>query len=189
MKIGLLGGSFDPIHNGHIEIAQAALQQNFVQQVWFIPSYIHPLKDSNVHADFEQRLSLIKKALATLPHCEAHDFEKRSQNPSFTQKLMLYLYQNFPQHEFYFMTGYDIIPDLPKWYNYPWLKENVNFLIITRSSSQNIDNADELKHHQFLHIPPVDISSTQIRNLAAQGKSIHGLVPHIIEPDIIEIYK
>jgi nicotinate-nucleotide adenylyltransferase len=189
MKIGLLGGSFNPVHNGHLKIAQAALKQNFVQQVWFIPSYIHPLKDHLGSADFSKRFDLIKKAIIPLPECQAYDFEKRSKNPSYTQKLMQYLYQEYPQYEFHFMIGYDIIPELHKWYNYDWLKDNLNFLIITRTINDTISAIKELKHYQFLNIPPIDISSTQIRNLIRQGKSIHGLVPENIEPDIIEIYR
>ena len=61
MKVGLLGGSFNPIHNGHIKIAQSAIESSIVQQVWFIPSYIHPLKDHKGNADFDQRMMLIKK--------------------------------------------------------------------------------------------------------------------------------
>lgn len=189
MKIGLLGGSFNPVHNGHLKIAQAALNQNVVQQVWFIPSYIHPLKNNQDSADFHKRLELINKALALMPDCQAYDFEKRSQNTSYTQKLMQFLSQKYPQHEFHFMIGYDIIPELHKWYNYDWLKENLHFLIITRTIDNSISALKNLKYYQFINIPPIDISSTQIRNLIRQGKSIQGLVPECIKADVIKIYK
>ncbi len=189
MKIGLLGGSFNPIHNGHIEIALAALKQDLVQQVWFIPSYIHPLKNHNGSADFHSRLTFIKKAIANLPDCFACDFEKRFENISFTEKLMKFLFQRFTEHEFHFMIGYDIIPDLNRWYNYNWLKDNVNFLVITRQIEKDISAINDLKSCQFLKITPINISSTQIRNLISQRKSIKGLVPEAIESDIIEIYQ
>ncbi len=189
MKIGLLGGSFNPIHNGHIEIALAAIKQDFVQQVWFIPSYIHPLKNHNGSVDFVSRLELIKKAISNLPDCLACDFEKRYENISFTEKLMKFLYQRFPEHNFHFMIGWDIIPELNRWYNYSWLKDNVNFLVITRLIEQDISATNDLKSCQFLKIAPINISSTRIRNLISQRKSIKGLVPEIIEQDIIEIYQ
>ena len=189
MKIGLLGGSFNPVHNGHLKIAQAALKQNVVQQVWFIPSYIHPLKNHLTNANFQLRLDLIKKTIALLPDCQAYNFEKRSQNPSYTQKLMQYLFQEYPQHQFHFMIGYDIIPELHKWYNYDWLKNNLNFLIITRTINDTISALKNLKHYQFLNITPIDISSTQIRKLIKEEKPIHGLVPESIELDVIKIYK
>jgi len=188
MKIGLLGGSFNPIHNGHIKIAQAVIESQIVQQIWFIPSFIHPLKDHKGNANFDQRLDLIRKTIINLPNLKVQDFEKRSSDPSYTQKLMQFLYKSYPQHEFIFIIGYDIIPELNRWYKYSWLKENLNFLIVTRTIDQDISLASDLKHHQFLNIPPIDISSTQIRDLLAQGKSIHGLVPAAIEKDIFQIY-
>jgi len=188
MKIGLLGGSFNPIHNGHIKIAQAVIESQIVQQVWFIPSFIHPLKDHKGNADYDQRLGLIKNAIINLPDLKVQDFEKRSSDPSYTQKLMQFLYKNYPQHEFMFIIGYDIIPELNRWYKYSWLKDNLHFLIVTRTIDQDISLASDLKHHQFLNISPIDISSTQIRNLVAQGKSIHGLVPENIELEVYKIY-
>jgi len=189
MKIGLLGGSFNPIHNGHIKIAQAVIESQIVQHIWFIPSFIHPLKNHKGNADFDQRLDLIRKAIIDLPDLIVKDFEKRSSEPSYTQKLMQFLYKSYPQHEFIFIIGYDIIPELNRWYKYFWLKDNIEFLIVTRTIDQDISLASALKHHQFLNISPIDISSTQIRNLVAQGKSIHGLVPAVIEKYIIQIYR
>ena len=188
MKIGLLGGSFNPIHNGHIKIAQAVIESRSVHQIWFIPSYIHPLKDHKGNADFDQRLDLIRKAIIDLPYLKVKDYEKRSSDPSYTQRLMQFLYKSYPQHEFIFIIGYDIIPELNRWYKYSWLKDNIEFLIVTRTIDQDISLASDLKHHQFLNIPPIDISSTQIRNLLAHGKSIHELVPENIEPEVYKIY-
>ncbi|MDP8220880.1 MAG: nicotinate (nicotinamide) nucleotide adenylyltransferase [Candidatus Stygibacter frigidus] len=188
MIIGLLGGSFNPIHNGHIKIAQAVIESRSVHQIWFIPSYIHPLKDHKGNADFNQRLGLIKKAIIDFPDLKVQDFEKRSSDPSYTQKLMQFLHKSYPQHEFIFIIGYDIIPELNRWYKYDWLNDNIEFLIVTRTIDQDISLARDLKHRQFLNIPPIDISSTQIRELITQGKSIHGLVPENVESEIHKIY-
>jgi nicotinate-nucleotide adenylyltransferase len=101
---------------------------------------------------------------------------------------MKLLYKKFPRHQFRFMIGYDIVPELKSWYNYFWLKKNVHFLIITRTTDRNISDEIDIDHYQLLHILPIDISSTQIRDRVKNQQPLDQLVPQQIIDDIIKLY-
>jgi len=187
MKTGLLGGSFNPFHNAHLALAQSAVKQQFVEQVWFIPTFIHPLKSNDELLNFQTRLALINKVIKNIPYLKAFDFEKKMDNISYTANLMKFLYQQYPQHEFLFIIGYDILAEIKKWSDYSWLKKNVDYLIINRNSKEKL-TINQIDSYQFLKIDPIEISSTEIRNLIKNHKSIHNLVPKVIENDIVNLY-
>ncbi|MCF7918414.1 MAG: nicotinate (nicotinamide) nucleotide adenylyltransferase [Candidatus Cloacimonetes bacterium] len=188
MRIGILGGSFNPVHNGHLEIARNVLDSGIVENIWLLPSSFHPLKNHSICLSFEQRLHLLKDAVAGLPQCFVFDYDNQGDAPSFTAVLLQKLENRFPEIEFYFIIGYDIIPELNRWYNYPWLRDNARFIIINRPGNYDLSAADFLKNKQFVEMAPQDISSSEIRELVTTGKSINGLVPPQVEQEIISLY-
>jgi nicotinate-nucleotide adenylyltransferase len=188
MRIGILGGSFNPIHNGHLEIAKRILLSKAVENIWFLPSADHPFKKSTICLAFELRLQLVKKAITDMPCCFAFDYDRQGDEPSFTALLLKKLALRFPDDEFHFIIGHDILPELERWFNYLWLRDNAHFIIINRPGDYDLNTASVLKNKQFIEMQPQHVSSTQIRKQLAEGKNISGLVPAQIEPDIIKLY-
>ena len=190
MKIGLLGGSFNPVHNGHIELAQTALDSFKLDKIFFLPSGNHPLKKHSNLPPAEIRYNLTKKAIASNPYFEISRLDMETKTPSYTKLLVVRLYNEHPQDKFYFIAGSDIISELKKWHDYKWILDNIEFIIahrpdIDRSAWNDLEYID--KFH-FMEMEPVDISSTNIRKIIVKGKDISALVPPNIEKELITLY-
>ena len=190
MKIGLLGGSFNPVHNGHIKLAQTALDSFSLDKILFLPSGNHPLKKQSDILPVEIRYDLTKKAIASYSNFEISRLDMATTEPSYTKLLIMRLNKEFSNNEFYFIAGSDIISELSKWYDYKWVLNNIKIIIahrpdIDRSTWNDLEYIDKL---HFLEMDPIDISSTMIRELIAQNKNISALVPANIEEDLITLY-
>ena len=190
MKIGLLGGSFNPVHNGHLELAQTALDSFHLDKILFLPSGNHPLKNQSNFPPVEIRYDITKKAIASHPKFEISRLDMATTEPSYTKLLIMRLNKDFLNDEFSFIAGSDIISELHKWYDYKWLLDNIRFIIahrpdIDRSAWNDLEYID--KFH-FMEMEPIDISSTMIRKLIAKNKDISALVPANIQKDLITLY-
>ena len=190
MKIGLLGGSFNPVHNGHIELAQTALDSFSLDKILFLPSGNHPLKNNNSIPPVEIRYDITKKAIASNPYFEISRLDMEAETPSYTKLLVMRLNNSFPQDEFYFIAGSDIISELKKWHDYKWVLDNIEFIIahrpdIDRSAWNELEYIDKL---HFMEMEPIDISSTIIREMIAKGDDISLLVPANIKKELIMLY-
>lgn len=190
MKVGLLGGSFNPVHNGHIELAQTALDSFNLDKILFLPSGNHPLKkDSNIPPK-EIRYDLTRRAIASKPNFEISRLDMETTEPSYTKLLIMRLQKEFPHDKFYFIAGSDIISELEKWHDYKWLLDNVEFIIAHRP---DIDTSawkklEYLDKFHFMEMEPIDISSTMIREMIINGKDISALVPPNIQKELISLY-
>ena len=190
MKIGLLGGSFNPVHNGHLELAQTALDSFHLDKILFLPSGKHPLKNQNSIPPVEARYDLTKRAIASNSNFEISRLDMATTEPSYTKLLVMRLNKIFPNDEFYFIAGSDIISELNKWYDYKWVLDNIKFIIAHRP---DIDKSawNELEYIEKLHfmeMEPIDISSTMIREMIRQNKDIFALVPANIKKELITLY-
>ncbi len=190
MKIGLLGGSFNPVHNGHIELAQTALDSFKLDKILFLPSGNHPLKEHSSILPIEIRYDLTKKAIASKLNFEISRLDMETKTPSYTKLLVMRLYNDFPQDKFYFIAGSDIISELKKWHDYKWILDNIQFIIahrpgIDRFAWNELEYIDKL---HFMEMEPIDISSTIIREMIADGKDISALVPANIKKELITLY-
>jgi nicotinate-nucleotide adenylyltransferase len=189
MKIGVLGGSFDPIHYGHLHIADAALKAQAVDQIWFVPSFAHPYQHKKFTLDFKSRLLLIKLALRGHKNYLACDYEKNLPSPGYTSQLMKFLFHKFPENEFYFLIGSDIVPEIDQWHDFEWLKKNLNFLIFNRIYYQNHHPViEQLSSCQLINNIPIDISSSQIRFNIINNLPLHSLVPSNLIPLLKTFY-
>ena len=191
MKIGLLGGSFNPIHLGHLQIAENVLGKTDLQEIWFVPSGNHPLKNRSDFLDVQQRMSLIQKAIEDFPDYKLCTLDAENDKPSYTSELIKKIKKLYPQNQFYFIAGYDIVAELPLWNEYKWLLENIEFIIINRpnidkSAWENLSYLHKLK---FIEMPPNSVSSSLIRERINQKKSIQGLVPEKIIKEVETFYK
>lgn len=189
-KIGLLGGTFNPIHVGHIQAAKIVLQKLKLDKVLLLPSGKPPLKDESNLLNFETRCKLVGIALQDEEALEVSKLDKSDGEKSFTAKLIKKLTKIY-NDDFYFIIGEDNVTELPLWHDFKWLIENVQFVVITR----NIGNRKEMKNVpyysklHFVEMEPINVSSTQIRTLIFDGKSICDLVPKSIEKQVIEEFE
>jgi nicotinate-nucleotide adenylyltransferase len=183
MKIGLYFGSFNPVHHGHLIIANHVVQSTSLDQVWFVVSPQNPLKPAAGLLNEYHRLFLIKSAIDGENKLRASDIEFKLPRPSYTVHTMTYLKEKFPQHDFSIVLGSDSYLNLPRWNNYEHLVKNTDFYIYIRAGFENIPVYAGARTH-ILEAPLLQISATHIRNLIKEGKSIRFLVPDTVRDEI-----
>ena len=185
MKVALFGGSFNPIHNGHLELIDKVLAEKYADEVWIIPCGNHAFDKTLLNA--EDRMKMIELAIKGKKKIKIVDLEIKSKGKSYAADTIRELKKN-SGNEFYFVIGADNLNDLHKWHDYSYLKENVNFLVLGRPGYE-FSVPEGIKAQMIELSNP--ISSTEIRDKVKKGKSIKGLVPKEVEEYIIEggIYK
>lgn len=182
MKIGLYFGSFNPVHNGHLIIANHVINNTDLDQVWFIVSPQNPLKPSSSLLNEYHRLHLVKSAIDGENKMKASNVEFKLPKPSFTIDTLTYLKEKYPNHQFAIIMGSDSFCNLTKWKNYQLIVQNNPLYIYER---QGFQITNELKAKiTILAAPLLQISSTHIRDLIKKGKSIRYLVPDIVKEEI-----
>jgi nicotinate-nucleotide adenylyltransferase len=190
-KIGIMGGTFDPVHIAHLITAETALVQGRLDEIWFIPVNVPPLKLSGIpEASPVQRMEMLQSAIADVPGYKALDIELRRSGTSYSIDTMLELHEQYPDYHFSYIIGADRIIDLPKWHRIRELAELVNFIGVMRPGSI-LGNTGMLpptlrKNLDILQMPLLDISSTGIRNRLADGRSIRWIVPESVHQYIRE---
>lgn len=183
MKIGLYFGSFNPVHHGHLIIANHVVQSTGLDQVWFVVSPQNPLKPSAGLLNEYHRLFLIKAAIDGENHLRASDIEFKLPKPSYTIDTLTYIHEKYPQHEFSIIMGSDSYQNLPRWKNHEQLLKNTDFYIYVRAGFENIPAYTNARAH-ILEAPLLQISATHIRNILKEGKSIRYLVPDVVKEEI-----
>ena len=182
MKIGLYFGSFNPIHIGHLIIANNAINNTPLQQVWLVVSPQNPLKQSASLLNEYNRLHLIQLAIEGEIKLRASDIEFQLPRPSYTIDTLVYLIEKYPKNEFSIIMGSDSLANLHKWKNYQIITANYPIYVYERQGFE-INNAKEANVIPFT-APVLPISSTLIRTLIKQGKSIRYLVPDKVMEEI-----
>ncbi len=184
MKIGLYFGSFNPIHIGHMIIADFVQQNTDVQKVWFVVSPQNPFKTKSSLLNAYHRLHLVKLAIADNLSLEASDVEFNLPTPSYTIDTLLYLEDKYPQHQFCVILGSDSFQNIQNWKNGEQLIKKCPFIIYNRAgfSITVFYNAD----YQVVNAPLLQISSTYIRTQIKSGKSIRYLLPEAVFKEIME---
>jgi nicotinate-nucleotide adenylyltransferase len=183
MNVGLFFGSFNPVHHGHLIIANHVIQTTGLDQVWFVVSPQNPLKPTGSLLNEYHRLFMIKIAIDGENHLRASDIEFRLPRPSFTIDTMTYLHEKFPQHVFSIIIGSDGYQNLSKWKNYEQLLKIAEFYIYVRAGFEIVPQFPNAKTH-ILEAPLLQISATHIRNILKEGKSIRYLVPDVVKEEI-----
>ena len=176
MNIGLFGGSFTPIHNGHIRLAKALLQEAGLDEVWFMVSPQNPFKQDQQLLDDDNRLQLVRLALKEEPQLIASDFEFHLPKPSYTWNTLQELEQEYPERKFTLLIGGDNWEAFDKWYRYEDILKRYPIIVYPREGSKVPDVKFQVSDIQIVETPLINISSTQIRQRLQEGKSVRGLV-------------
>jgi nicotinate-nucleotide adenylyltransferase len=211
MKVGIFGGTFNPIHYGHLRAAQEVREKLELDKILFIPSGKPPLKTKEI-ADARHRYEITRLAIANNVFFELSDIECKHKGKSYTVKTVEELKKANPDTEFYLILGIDAFLDIPNWWQPERLTVVTNFIIISRprfrfgdlqaSTYMKVDkrilkrldefkaeiHVTRLKSHReavLVGITPMGISSTEVRRLIKQGKSIKYLLPAEVQSYII----
>lgn len=199
-KIAIMGGTFDPIHIGHLAIAQEALEYMGLDKVIFIPAGFPPHKDRDITPG-EKRLDMVKLAIEENDGFIVSDYEVRKQTKSYSMETIEYIKNNNQNCDFYFIMGEDSFMSIETWYEYEKFLSEISVLVARRSYSNIIPLREKIsklveKGYYIKEIPAVflDISSTYIRDKYSNGKSAEYYLPknvneYILKEDLYGQYR
>jgi nicotinate-nucleotide adenylyltransferase len=193
MKIGIFGGAFNPIHNGHLLLAEQAREQCELDEVWFVPTRIPPHKTADNLSSGPNRLEMIRLATAGMPAFKASSIELERNEVSWTVDTLSRFNEKRPDDELFFMIGADSLRDLLTWKEPEKIVGLATIIAVNRGPvDDNFKESLEALSEsirariQLVSIPGIDISSTDIRERVRDGKSIRFLVPRSIERYLLE---
>ena len=209
LRIGILGGTFNPIHIGHLYIADVTAQMLDLSFVLFVVASLPPHKDPGLMTSFDHRLEMVRRAIDHHPLFQVSDVESRRRGPSFTVDTLRHYQREYgPEAELFFLTGLDAVLDIDSWKNYKELFDLARFVVLARPGGGPEDLAVKLnrsvdsgynwsvkdgvfrcpdkKTVHYLDIPSLDISSTHIRKRLARGLTVRYLIPESVREFIVE---
>ncbi|MCF6515143.1 nicotinate-nucleotide adenylyltransferase [Lactobacillus sp. S2-2] len=181
-RIGILGGTFNPIHNGHLIIANQAYDQLELDKVLFLPDYIPPHVDKKEAISANKRVEMIEKSIENYKQFDIELLEIERKGKSYTYDTIKKLIEINPNVEYYFIIGGDMVDYLPKWYRIKDLFDMINFVGVKRLGSSGKSNENIL----WIDCPLIQISSSLIRDYIQKNKSIEFLVPEKVNKFIKE---
>ena len=177
MKVGLFFGSFNPIHIGHLVIADVMADQTDLDQVWFVVSPLNPFKSSNSLLHEFDRLKMVELAIADNYKFRASDVEFNMPKPSYTSDTLAYLTDKHPEHDFKLIIGEDNLLHFHKWKNHETILDNYGLYVYPRPQVE--ESKIKVKHSsiQYVDSPMLDISATFIRKSIRNEHSVQYLLP------------
>lgn len=185
IETGIFGGSFNPVHKGHISLAERILTEAQLNEVWFVVSPLNPFKcKAGDLLDDDKRLEMTRLALKDHPGLMASDYEFQLPRPSYTWKTLSHLRDDFPGRRFSLIVGADNWLAFDRWSHPEFIKANFPILVYPRRGYP-IDPASMPEGVSYINMPLYDLSSSQIRQRLSQGLTIKGFVPdsilHLVE--------
>ncbi len=181
MKVGLFFGSFNPIHVGHMVIANYMLAHSDLDRIWFVVSPHNPLKEKNSLLHERQRLQMVTLAIGNNNKMKASNIEFKLPQPSYTINTLAYLREKYPANQFALIMGSDNLESIHKWKNFEEILKHYELYVYPRPSKKENEFLKH-KHVKLIDAPLMEISSTAIRNAIKEKKDIRYFVP----PDVWE---
>ena len=191
MKIGIMGGTFDPIHNGHLMLGEYAYRKFDLDKIWFLPNGKPPHKDNKkIGSEIDDRLAMVSTAIRETDYFELQDYEARRQKVSYSYETMEHFQEAYPDDEFYFIIGADSLFALNRWKHPERLLKTCTILAAFRDDANNkeVMNAKikELNEQygsdiRLLETPLYPVSSSELREMISQGEPIKDLVHPEVE--------
>lgn len=188
-RVGILGGTFNPIHNGHLLLAENAFDTFKLNKVLFMPTGDPPHKDNKIIVSKERRLRMIELAIEDNHHFDVSTIEMDRLGTTYTIDTLNYLKEQNPNYKYYFIIGADTLEQLLNWKNYSNVFNLCEFIVAQRDHyvkknilniKKDLENNNDAKIH-WLPMPKIDLSSSEIRKRINQGNTIKYMVPKDIE--------
>lgn len=186
-NIGIMGGTFDPIHNGHLLLGRQAYEEYQLNQVWYMPSANPPHKTDHTVTDMRMRGEMVQLAIKQYPFFAYSDFEIRRNGKTYTAQTLNLLHESYPEHTFFFIMGADSLFEIESWYHPEEILGQTAILVAnreyTKKSGKNIEEQAAYlnqKYHadvRLLHCEEVDISSAQLREMIR--RSSHAVIKYL----------
>lgn len=194
MRVGLLGGSFDPVHVGHLAMAELARDRAGFDQVWMVPAAHPPHKPGASLAGFHYRLDMLQLALAGHETLRPEPIESSLNPPSYTLQTVKALRERHPDHRFSLVMGSDTLHDFPNWHKSLELAEMLESIVVMPRPGSPVNHGDANRQDARIgtstrvlaDMPILEISSTWLRSAIASGRSVRFLIPRAVEQFIKE---
>jgi nicotinate-nucleotide adenylyltransferase len=189
MNLGVYGGTFDPVHYGHLRIAEAIRESHHLERVLFVPNQLSPFKIGETRTPGEVRAVLLEKAIEHNPAFSVWRGEIEREGPSFTVDTLRRLQSENPDARLFFLLGLDAAREIPRWREPEALLKLARFVAVTRPGTTEQECRDAIpdgweENIDFVSLPTLDISSTELRRLAGAGRSLRYLTPHTVIDEI-----
>jgi nicotinate-nucleotide adenylyltransferase len=183
-KIGLFFGSFNPIHIGHLILANYILENSDMDELWFVVSPQNPFKDKKSLLTDHNRLDMVQLAVKNYPKMRASNVEFSLPKPSYTIDTLTYLKEKYPNYSFALIMGEDNLDSLPKWKNSEKLMSDYQIIVYPRTFEGEKKDSEYLQHENIsmVNAPIIELSATEIRNMIKEGKNVRPMLP----PEVFE---
>lgn len=183
-KIGLFFGSFNPIHIGHLILANYILENSDMNELWFVVSPQNPFKEKKSLLNDRNRLDMVELAIKNYPDMRASNIEFSLPTPSYTIDTLTYLKEKHPDYSFSLIMGEDNLGSLHKWKNVDLLIKNHHIIVYPRVFEGDKKDSKYINHENIslVKAPVIELSATEIRNMIKQGKNIRPMLP----PEVFE---
>lgn len=178
-KIGLFFGSFNPIHIGHLILANYILEKSDMDELWFVVSPQNPFKDKKTLLNDHNRLEMVNLAVQNYPKMRASDVEFALPKPSYTIDTLTYLHEKFPDYQFSLIMGEDNLAGLKKWKNADILVKNHQIIVYPRVFDEAKQESDYLQNENIsvIKAPIIELSATEIRSMIKEHKNVRPMLP------------
>lgn len=195
MRLGLFGGTFDPVHNGHLILAELCREQCRLDEIWFLPTAVPPHKRDSECTPTETRIEMLELAVAGNEHFAVNRYEVDRGGVNYSVNTLRHFCEEMPGTDIFFLMGADMVHDLPNWRESAKVCELVTIVSVRRAGMPDPDyrnlagfasdeRIEAFRRHQ-VDMPAVEISSTDIRKRVGQGRTIRYLTPSAVAQFIL----